>query len=295
MPRRFEIAAATYSSAVDVDLGAEAAAHFRSDRPDLILAQPGHRRDERPQDVRVLRRRPDGHRALARLVVRHHASRLHRRRREALVHHPLRDDDLGLGERLIDRRVVDGAGGAHAGAARHQRHRQVVRKGGMDDRRLPRHRQLEIHDRRQRVVGDDDRVGGVPRDVAIARHDDGDRLAAVADRVHGDRAMVGRRERRADRHGRQELRDLRAGEDRFDAFHRLRGTRVDGADTAVRDVAALERQVLHADERDVVDVGAAALNETRILAPLDALAHELRQHGSRRHGLPLVALRAEWR
>ena len=47
----------------------------------------------------------------------------------------------------------------------------------------------------------------------------------------------------------------------------------------MRDVAALERQVLHADERDVVDVGAAALNEARILAPLDALADELRQDG----------------
>ena len=179
---------------VDVDLGAEAAAHFRSDRPDLILAQSGHRGDERAQDVRVLRRRPDGHRAFARLVVRHHASRLHRRRREALVHHPLRDDDLGLGERLVDRRVVDGAGGAHAGAARHQRHRQVVREGGMNDRRLPGHRLFEIDDGRQRVVRHDDRVGGVARDVAIARHDDGDRLAAVADRVDGDRAMVGRRE-----------------------------------------------------------------------------------------------------
>ena len=158
----------------------------------------------------------------------------------------------------------------------------------MDDRRLPRHRQLEIHDGRQRVVSDDDRIGGIPRDVAIARHDDGDRLAAVADRVHGDRTMFRRGERRADRHGRQELGDLRAGEDRFDAVHRLRGARVDGADTAVRDVAALERQVLHADEGDVVDVGAAALNETRVLAPLDALAHELRQHGRRGHGLPLV-------
>jgi hypothetical protein len=34
--------------------------------------------------------------------------------------------------------------------------------------------------------------------------------------------------------------------------------------------------VLHADERDVVDVRGTALNETRVLAPLDALAHELR-------------------
>ena len=56
----------------------------------------------------------------------------------------------------------------------------------------------------------------------------------------------------------------------------------------MRDVAALERQVLHAGDLDVVDVGAAALNEARILAALDALADELRQHGRRGHGLPLV-------
>ena len=47
----------------------------------------------------------------------------------------------------------------------------------------------------------------------------------------------------------------------------------------MRDVAALEREMLHADEGDVVDVGAAALNQARILAPLDARANELRQNG----------------
>ena len=62
--------------AVDVDLRAEAAADFGRDGADLILAEAGHRRDERPQDVRVLRRRPDGHRLLARLVVRDDAARL---------------------------------------------------------------------------------------------------------------------------------------------------------------------------------------------------------------------------
>ena len=31
--------------------------------------------------------------------MRHHAARLHRRRRETLVHHPLRDDDVGVRER----------------------------------------------------------------------------------------------------------------------------------------------------------------------------------------------------
>ena len=58
------------------------------------------------------------------------------------------------------------------------------------------------------------------------------------------------------------------------------GAGVDRLDLAVRDVAALERHVQHAGDLDVVDVGAAALDEARIFAALDALADELRQDGS---------------
>jgi len=39
----------------------------------------------------------------------------------------------------------------------------------------------------------------------------------------------------------------------------------------MRNIASLESEVLHADQRDVVDVGGTTLNETRILAPLHAL------------------------
>ena len=79
--------------------------------------------------------------------------------------------------------------------------------------------------------------------------------------------------------------DVGAGVDRFDAVHLLGGAGVDRRDRAVRDVAALERQVLHAGDLEVVDVGAAALDQARVLAALDALADQLRQNGSRsRHG-----------
>jgi hypothetical protein len=60
-------------------------------------------------------------------------------------------------------------------------------------------------------------------------------------------------------------------------------------DAAVRDVAALERQVLHPGDLDVVHVGAAALDQARILAPLDALPDELRQDRRRGHGYLLFA------
>ena len=56
-------------------------------------------------------------------------------------------------------------------------------------------------------------------------------------------------------------------------------------DRAVRDVAALERQVQHAGDLEVVDVGAAALDQPRILAALDALADQFGKNGScGRHG-----------
>ena len=71
------------------------------------------------------------------------------------------------------------------------------------------------------------------------------------------------------------------------------GARVDRADAAVRDVAALERQVLHAGDLHVVHIGAAALDEAWILAALDALADELRKYRrADRHGDVLTALTA---
>ena len=87
--------------------------------------------------------------------------------------------------------------------------------------------------------------------------------------------MFGRWERRPDGHRREEFGDLRAGEDGFDAVHGLGGAGVDGTDACVRDVAPLEGDVLHADERDVVDVRRTSLNESRIFAALDAFADEL--------------------
>ena len=144
------------------------------------------------------------------------------------------------------------------------------------------HRQLGIDDGRQRIVRHDDRVRGIASDIAIRRDDDGDRLAGEADDVGRNRAMLGRREWRPDRHRREELGDLRAGEHRLDAVHRLRGADVNRRDPPVRDVASLERDVLHAGDLHVVDIGAAALDQARVFAALDALANELRKHGCSR-------------
>ena len=60
----------------------------------------------------------------------------------------------------------------------------------------------------------------------------------------------------------------------------------------MRDVAPLEREVLHAGDLHVVDVGAAPLDQARVLAPLDALADQLGQNGGCGHVLaPCRAVR----
>ena len=57
----------------------------------------------------------------------------------------------------------------------------------------------------------------------------------------------------------------------------------------MRDVAPLERQVEHADDLDVVDIGAPPLNQARVLAALHTLADELRQDDRYGHGYLLLA------
>jgi hypothetical protein len=120
-------------------------------------------------------------------------------------------------------------------------------------------------------------------EVPIGGDDDGDRFADEAHLVDRDRAVLRRRKRRPDRHRSEKLRQLRAGEDGFDAVHRRGGARVDRDDSAVRDVGALEREELHAGDLDVVDVSTEALDQARILTALDALADELGKDW-RRHG-----------
>ena len=219
----------------------------------------------------------------------HDAAGLHRVGHQALVEHALRDHHFGLRKRAIDGAVVHLAVGRHAGPARDQRYGQVVGERLVDHDRLAGHRQLGIDHHRQRIVVDDDRVGRVTGDIAIGGHHHRHRLAGVTHDVDGHGAVIGRGEGRADRHRREQLGDLRAGEDRLDTLHRLGGAGVDRRDAAVGDVAALEGQVLHAGDLQVVDVGASTLDEARILAALDALADELGQDGCGGHGLSLRA------
>ena len=158
----------------------------------------------------------------------------------------------------------------------------------MNLRRLPGHRPLGVDHGRQHVVDDDDGVGGVPCGIAIGGDDHGNRLAHIADGLDRHRVMVGRGRRCADRHRADELRDLRAGEHRLDAWHALGGGGVDGSDVAVRDIAALERDMQHADHLQVVDVGALPPDEPWVFSSLDTFADQLRKNWECGHELRLV-------
>ena len=127
--------------------------------------------------------------------MRHDPPRLHRRRGQPLVDHPLRHHDaflLGLGEGLVYGAVVDRLQiGGHAGAARQGVHREVVLEVSVNLRWLPVHGLLGIDHRRQHLVVNDDSVGRIPRQVAIGRHYHGHRFTHIADRVHGHGMVIG--------------------------------------------------------------------------------------------------------
>ena len=260
-----------------------AAPHLRGDGPHAVLPQAERLRQEGVQDVWILGRRPDVQRLAARLVVR--------------ATTPRASMDLGASRWFtIHWAIITPAASTAVssmspwrpiqGTARQRAEGDVVREDGLQYRRPADHCCLWIDRRRQGLVVDLDGVGRVARHVAVAGHHHRDRIAGKADGVDRHRAVLGRREWRPDRHRRQELGDVR--EDRLHPVHRFGGADIDGPDPAVRDIAALEREVLHAGDLYVVAVGTASLDQAWVLATLDALADELRQDGRYDQGLSAV-------
>ena len=83
-----------------------------------------------------------------------------------------------------------------------------------------------------------------------------------------------------------------ASEDGLDALNRFCRADIDLENTSMRHVAALEGEMLHSHQRDIIDIGGAALNQARIFPALDALADELRQTGESPSGQ--LRLAAVW-
>ena len=93
-PRRLAAAATTANSGYTMELGAEPAAHVGRDHADLLLVDLEQIGEVVPDVERHLRRTPDRVPAVA---LGHHGDRvrLHRHRRQALLHEPRPHDDVG--------------------------------------------------------------------------------------------------------------------------------------------------------------------------------------------------------
>ena len=102
-----------------------------------------------------------------------------------------------------------------------------VGEAGVQDGWLAGQRGLWVHDGGKRLELDDDRVGGVAREIAVGSHDHGDGLAAVADGVGGHGIVGWRWERRANRHRPEELFHLGARVNGGHAGHGLRRARIE--------------------------------------------------------------------
>ena len=245
---------------IDRHLVAEAAADVRAADPDHVLREPGDVRVDGAVGVRRLVAVVDVELAGLRVEVGDHPARLERRRMAAGIDDVALDDRVRLGERPVGRGLVARLPG---------RAREVValpRLVVADQRRVGIQRLARIHDRRQRLVLDVDQLERVVRGVLVGRDHERDLLALEADLVAGEHGLrvVGDR-----RHpGEAERLEILRGDDGGDVRVCERPRRVDRDDARVRERASQQRSVHHARELDVVEVGALAADEARVLLAL---------------------------
>ena len=291
---------------VHVQLRAEPAADFRRHDAQLRFGDAEHVRQQRPQQMRDLRRRPQRQRPFAAVVGRDDGARLDRHRRQPLMIETVLDDPVGVPERRVD----------VAAAVHDMRERDVGAHVRMRQRRSALQRFHGVDDGRQRVVVDEDELGGVQRGCVAVRHHHRDRLAGKAHSLpHEERTRrlgreaavalrqlerrravieafagghgVARRFQIGDgcraRHRAARIVDVGAGEDRDDARNGFRGRGLDAADARVRMRTAQDARVQQTGEPEIVGVGAESLDEARIL---DALHRTADVRSRVRHGRP---------
>ena len=197
-----------------------------------------------------------------RVEVGDHPARLQRRRVAARVDDVPGDDRVGLGERAVGGLLV---------ARLPRRAGEVVGLAVLvvaDQRRVGVERLAGVDDRGQRLVVDVDQRQRVARDVLVGRDHERDLLALEADlvaREHGLRVVGDRRHP-----GQAERLEVLGGDHRGDAGQRERRRGVDRVDLGVRVGTAQDRAVHHPGQADVVQVGALAADEARVLLALEA-------------------------
>ena len=249
---------------VHVQLRAEAPTHFGRDDSQLVLGHANHARQKRPQVMRHLRRRPDGHRAFTCVVRRDHGSRLDGHRGEPLVVDTLFDHAVGLPEGLVDiTAAVDVV-----------RERDVRPEVRVRQRRAGLERLFRVDDDRQWVVAHIYGFGAVASRVSVGRDDHDHR---VTDEVHAFSSKHGVlrqlqiRNRCRAGHDAALFVDVGAGEDGNDALGGFCRFCVDAGNPRMRVRAPHERHVQKPRQPHIVRVGADAFDEARIFNPLHRL------------------------
>ena len=133
-----------------------------------------------------------------------------------------------------------------------------------------------VDDRRQRFVVDLDELGRVLGERSGVGDDEHDRIAGEAHLAFGERRARCLGTRGADRRVPLRLHvrvQVCGGEHVMDAGLGECGGSVDAADRGAGEVAADEARVQHAWQRNVVDVGAGAGEQARVLDSVHARTH----------------------
>ena len=190
-------------------------------------------------------------------VLGEHSARLDRRAGHAMVDDPPLDDHVGLGEAGLEIAAAERPLADLVGPELLVHERPALERG------------LGVGHDRQRVVLDDDVLGRVDHAVAVVADHERDRIADVLDLALGEDPVVGRVDldaRRDPGHRQAGLHvEVLVGVDGDDAVARHGRRRVDRDDLRVGLGRAHPRGPQLALKVDVVDVGALAGDQPRVL------------------------------
>ena len=213
---------------------------------DPLQVQPERLGEPKAQGVPVLHVAVERKLAVGLVVVGDRAAGLHRHRRQPLRLEGPADHPVRRGERRVD--VPEGLP-----VEGHRVAGQVVEQGRA-------HRvegRLVGGDRGQRLVADVHQLGPVLSEVARLRDHHRDRVTDVPDPVGGQRVEHrGGHPRQPDRHGLDQVMDIRSCDDRGNPRQPARGRGIDRGDLGVRHGAADEGGVQHPGQLQVIDVAA---------------------------------------
>ena len=256
---------------IEMHLGAEAATDVGRDQVDAMLWPAQSFGQPAPRHVRHLARQVDRQALVGGVERRTNRARLHRARDQPLIDETQRHQPVG---RRGGARIV--------AAARLVRADQVAGHVGVQLRRIGRERGDLVHNGRQQLVIDADRLDRIGRLLARLRDDEGHCLADVAHALASKR-RVRRHDRIADHPVGPDVADapvevgMRQDADDAGHFKGRRGVDREDARMAVR--RAQYCRVGQARHLHVVGVAAPAGQQLRVFAPQDRLAHQRHVHG----------------